>query len=294
MCPLVPSVLRIWEWRVCLNYNITAPSAGDVIGPLWWCGLPAALFTVLILNTILRGWPQNATNPTQELVRFSLWGVIPLVAILLLSSGDLTSLSGSRYRIVYVPAGVLLISGCLVTLATRPVAWLATLTLIGATGVCLESLPGQTLQQTSPSAREWQVMAETINQQALPDAPVFVQSGLVETSLVTLKYEDRLFMDYASSRAGRFYLTEPHSRFALPALWIQTADLEDYYKDVVWQACSDSKEVWVAGAFDTDLSRRSVESMDALLKSLGLTRRVIFESRNAVLYQYECVPPETP
>ena len=266
--PLVPALRRMSEWSPFLNYQSAEPSLGEIIGPVWWLGLPIGV----IVASLQRSRDGSATGPGWPRIMIALfWTLAPLLCLAGLATGSLTSLANPRYRVPFAAAGALLSA---MLLRWRPAPFV--LSLAGA--VCLLAAswwaegthPFRLGRLSDALAPEWQSVAERIERDGLEGEPVFVQSGLIESSLVPVLHDDPLFMEYVACRAGRFYLESPHPRYGLPFLWDEQTGVVDFYGQLLSEEASPRVDTfWVACALDTDLNRNSLDGIRQIAEFSG-------------------------
>lgn len=312
--PLVPAILRMWEWSPFLNYQRETQSVWRIIGPLWIVGLPAGLAIAWILSglrpdraheavasrsdhspvtTHVSSLPPYGTTSfplRRSLSLLALWALFPIVLIALAAHGDLTSLANPRYRVAYAAPGACLLAGLLTSIRGRAIhACLATAAALSAAWSVSPRLPWQLSRLGSPDAAEWKQAANIVEQEGGAGEPLFVQSGLIESSLVPAYYRDPLFMEYVACRMGRFYIETPHPRYGLPFLWETNPEMRAYFVEVLAEGRRASRDdVWLACATDTDLNRRSLEGMRTLIEQQGYQVREQWDFPALVLVRYAC------
>ncbi len=255
--PLIPALQRMIEWSPFLNYQSTEPGLREIIGPVWWLGIPAGLLIASILRsreteTAGARWPGIAVA--------LLWSIPPLLCLAGLATGSMTSLANPRYRVPFAAAGSLLAA---LLLRWRPppfaLSFAGALVLLVLGWGAGNAHPFQLGRLADPLAPEWQAAAERIEETGTAGEPVFVQSGLIESSLVPVLHNDPLFMEYVACRASRFYLESPHPRYGLPFLWDENTGVIQFYEQLLSKDASPRVDTfWVACALDTDLNRNSL------------------------------------
>lgn len=299
LSPLWPACRRIAEWAPLLNYRQAPPSLMEMIGPLWWAGLPLGLATAGALSALKLG---RAVSPaegprTRGVAVFAVWGVAPMLLLAVGAEAVSPSLGEMRYRIVYAPAGCLLIASLLERVRQRFRRGRSAGTygiLLPAAAVCMTaawwssgSIPWRSQMLNAPAAPDWETLALELDAHSADGEPVFVASGLIEQRLVPAFYDDPVFMDYTSCRLGRFYVRTAHPRYALPWVWPPSPDLAAYYRHVVSESSGTSHDVvWVAGGTDTDLGRGGIEGVSLLLRESGFRETGRWEQRTAALLQF--------
>lgn len=286
---LGPSMLRIWEWSPFLNFMKTESSVTQVLGALWWAGLPAG-WLLAMLCSVRGSRAGHALRLPGGLRWLIVWGLLPVLGLAVMSRGDFTTLANPRYQIVYtVPAACLI--AALLTRRTTPFAgFLGCVTAVGVAWFAAGHLPWELERAHPQRAREWEEIADMLEELGEGGEPLLVQSGLIESSLVPGLYRDPLFMDYVACRAGRFYLKTPHRRYGLPFFWDNNPGLEAFFRELAEETCATSQPViWVAAATDTDLNRSSLEGADSLLRRNGYAVELTRELEFSMLVRYRCV-----
>ncbi|MBX3440425.1 MAG: glycosyltransferase family 39 protein [Planctomycetaceae bacterium] len=300
--PLVPMIERIWEWRYALNYQLGSVPMWDALGPMIWLGMPLAG----LLGAIGAFWQSRAPRFESPMIAAApaaavlpAWGVcivmsfVPLALMVLAGQGDLSSLAHPRYRIPLAPA-----VACLVGLMCG--RWRRPSLAAGCLGMILACCwltagrsPWQLVRLGSPQAPIWKEMGETltrvVREENLEHAPVFVQSGLIESALIPVLPEDLAFHGYVSSRLGRFYAPTQNPRYALPLFWgREHVEMLAFFERTVRQAAaSDRSDLFVAVAIDTDVNRNSFQTFSRLLEQIGYQGTVVAGQEPwAVLYHY--------
>jgi hypothetical protein len=284
--PLLPSVIRLNEWSPFLNYHTQPPSFTDVIGPLWWIGLPMGVAAGLLIDRLSH--PKQTSRQSVYDLRFIIAvSVLPLILLLCLSQSDMTSLADPRYRIVYVPGAVLAIAGILHACANCRGAVIGCGVVVFATSLTASPRPWDARFFSSPNPSDWKILAETLQREGQSGEPVIVQSGLVESRLVPALYGDRLFMDYVSCRLGRCHMKRAYERYALPAVWIAGTEMDEFYSKLIREHLDRGNAIWLAGATDTDLNRDSIDRFSTLARELGYVRSTRLQQSGCSLFRYE-------
>ena len=135
--------------------------------------------------------------------------------------------------------------------------------------------PWQLGRLGSPTDAEWSEVGLYLTEHSAPGEPVFVQSGLVESSLIPLYAGDLMFMEYVACRVSRFYLETHHPRYGLPFSWDVKTGVQDYFRNVLPDIKSSeiangaAESFWIAAATDTDLNRNSLAGMQQVALSAG-------------------------
>ena len=273
--PLAPALRRMSEWSPFLNYQSAEPSLGEIIGPVWWLGLPAGV----IVASVMRSRDEAAKSVGWPRIVIALfWTLVPLLCLVGLATGSLTSLANPRYRVPFAAASALLSA---LLLRWRPAPFplsIAGALLLLATSWWAEGTHPLRLGRLSDAlAPEWQSVAGQIERDGLDGEPVFVQSGLIESSLVPVLHDDPQFMEYVACRASRFYLESPHPRYGLPFLWDERTGVIQFYERLLSDdAVPRVDSFWVACAMDTDLNRNSLAGIRQIAESSGF---VVTEER---------------
>lgn len=291
MClPLLPAIQRLREWSPVLNYMPEGQPWWKMLGPLWWAGVPAGI----ALAWIFRNRAAPAAVAGRRLLLPALWTLVPLLVLILLSRGDMSSLANPRYRIPYAAGGACLIAVAL--RATNPRAVVnaaATIAVIAVTWLLAEARPWELRRLGAPADVEWRDAARHIEQAGLTGEPVFVQSGLVESYLAPALYSDSLFLEYVGCRMSRFYLETPHPRIGLPYFYERPPELGPHFQSLMSAEATTPPGFWIAAATDTDLNRASLSGLEQLARSARY--ETTFEQRgpNMTLLHYER-PAESP
>jgi hypothetical protein len=294
--PLLPLLVRLWEWRHALNYQSGTVSVAQALGPFVWLALPAAAVLLLVpprrrtMPPIVRPVGEGAfAAPVGVSLAF---GLLPLLVLLLVSRDDLTSLSQPRYRIPYAVGNVCLLAAIL-TRPGRPVlAGLAAGVLVTACWLMQGTSPLDPGRLHAPDAPLWKELGQTLERAVQEPsgrgAPVFVQGGLIEGMLVPWMYDDPHFHGYLASRLGRFYAPNPNPRYGLPLLWGSgSRPMAQWYGEQISAASRERRDIYVAVATDTDLNRQSFAEFARLLEVHGYEGTPLAgEELMAMLYRF--------
>ncbi|WP_397568548.1 glycosyltransferase family 39 protein [Schlesneria sp. T3-172] len=266
--PLVPSVIRMAEWNSAFGFGQQPTPLWELFGPIWVVGLVVGLVMAKLVTGRSLSKPYEV-NSRHALVVLLVWGLAPLVMMAVVTHLGMPGLNNPRYRVAFAVPGAC----CLALLLVRyhsPVG-----AAVGAVALLVAAWSLETHRVWQPGRVSgverfhWREIALTIERDAQPGEPVFVQSGLMEGFLVPQFFNDPLFMDYVACRVSKFYLPSFHPRYALPFLWNGGAPLIDYYRTLIRQHGDQSRAVWVACATDTDLCRNSLPAMHLLLSEAG-------------------------
>ena len=266
MClPLIPSLFRLKEWGPILNYSDSSTSIWNVIGPLWWIGLPVGVVAVRALA--------RSRSP-QEISRSGLWitgacSLLPLLILAVLASSDMSSLANPRYRVAYAPAGACFLALLLTSSRRWKVSIGAAIVVLVVSWSLTPLGPWELGRLGSATEQEWRELNAYIEDNAKPGEPIFVQSGLTESYLVPLFTEDRVFLEYVACRVSRFYVETSHPRYALPYVWNTQTGVTDFFRGLLQNWHSDPGSFWVACATDTDLNQSSLDGIQAIARETG-------------------------
>ncbi|REJ95093.1 MAG: hypothetical protein DWQ34_06975 [Planctomycetota bacterium] len=289
--PLLHALLRMMEWSPLLNYQRETQPLFRIIGPLWWIGAPAGLAVAWIAARFSSATTDPPPRPRFPAGRLILWSVLPTLLIAAVAREDLTSLANPRYRVAYAVPAACLLAGLFTALARRPRrASLATLVALLAAWSLSPRTPFQTGRLGAPTAAEWRRAALLVEEHGEPGDLLFVQSGLIESNLVPLLFEDDQFLEYVACRMSRFYLESPHPRLGLPFFWDAAPGPTERFSNMLANnARTDRHDVWVASATDTDLNRRSLDGIEQLLAQAGYRAAEEWTESSLVLRRYQ--PP---
>ncbi len=264
--PLWPAVVRLREWGPFLNMLAPEASVWQTISSFWWLGLPLGGLAALVAGALLVRNSRPAGPKWMErdwlLLGCSLF---PLGVIAFIAVDDLSSLANPRYRVAYAPAGALWMAQWLTRTGSWKPAVIGLLVALGAAWSVQPLRPWQLGRLGSPADTSWRELSELIATQGQPGEPIFVQSGLVESSLVPGYFTDPVFMEYVACRVSKFYLPAAYPRQGLPYFWDE-ATLRHFENDLRSQS---PPALWIACATDTDLNRGSLTGMQQLVEKLG-------------------------
>lgn len=270
--PLRPMLLRMWDWRQALNYQTGTADFLASMGTFIWIALPLALFMRFIVRSQGADAPQIArkTERTLLIVLF-IAGVIPVLAVAFMAS-DLASLNNPRYRLPLAVAQACLF-GLLLARSNRAVGVAALVVALAASWIVADRSPFTLTRLSPPQAVAWQdigkSLAKVVGNESLGSADVYVQSGIIEGTLIPEFFADPQFHGYVSSRLGRFYAPTPNPRFALPLFWAPDYRSMIEFFDQRLTAVPDGGSLFVAIATDTDLNRASFEGFRQMLEQYG-------------------------
>lgn len=291
--PLIPSLLRLQEWSAALNFRGAPPPLWKGLGPYWWFTLPVGTAAAWLLSRLLPG--KAITVPIRRHgALLVLLGCLPVVVFAAFPGGSLATLAEPRYRLVYAPASVTLLAGCLINHRHLCAGLLAA--AIGITGAwwSLGEYPWHSVELSVPAAADWTKLTRELQQRGEPGEPLFVYSGLVESRLVPALFEDTLFMDYVACRAGRFIIEVPHPRHALPWNWVRHEPLLAFYEAAFETAPSrigsKATSVWLIASLDTDLGRDTVQRFTELASKHRFREADRTTTDKAVLVRFERSP----
>lgn len=292
IAPLIPSMLGLWKAGDVFNYIVVAAPPWEVIGPLWWLGLPIGWLLVRAASQHrLTGIDSENVQAwyRQNLRLFGFCSLVPLVLFAIASQVSLETLANPRYRIAISVPTACFLAGVFCRRGGRVVPTIATATAIGFAWLFAGFLPWKSPQLNAVASPAWKEFAEIIERDGQPGEPLFVQSGLVESNIVLGQFADPIFSDYVACRLGRFYLKTPHPRYGLPSLWLNldaNTQLIDYYAGIARAAKESKVDVWVASATDTDLARNSLQGIQQILFDAGYNAVTSIERPSAVLLHY--------
>jgi hypothetical protein len=284
--PLIPAVTRLREWGPFLNYMAADQPLRNFIGPFWWLGVPVGCGCCFIARRVfVRPMAVEKKEPRFEslplLVACSL---LPLLVLAYLASDGLSSLANPRYRVAYAPAGACLLA---ILLQRRSTWWLsasgAVIAIMVSWGMS-PLLPWQSGRLGSPADTEWFEVSRMIAEKSNPGEPLFVQSGLTESSLVAAYPEDSAFLEYVACRVSRFYVDSAHPRIGLPFLWEGPSGVRSAFREKLSVIISADGSFWVAAAVDTDLNRGSLAGFQQLIAETGF-RRIEYQDWPGVILE---------
>lgn len=288
--PLLPAIQRLREWSPVLNYMPEGQPWWKMLGPLWWAAVPAGLALAWLLR-------RRGTAPTvsaRRLLLPALWTIVPLLVLVVLARGDMSSLANPRYRIPYSAGAACLIAITLRSINPRVfVNSVSAVAVVAVAWLPADARPWELRRLGAPADVEWRDAAFEIQKSAQPDEPVFVQSGLVESYLVPALFDDPLFLEYVGCRVSRFYLGSRHPRIGLPYFYEAPLELSPHFQALMSPETSTSDSFWIAAATDTDLNRASLAGLEQLARSTRFEITVEHRGPNMTLLRYQR-PAESP
>ncbi len=311
LVPLLPTLLRIWEWSPFLNFQQNVSPPWEIIGPFWWFGIPLGWLTAWLIdcgmaplgessfNSLLTptglqkhrsriGQPKAHCSPRNEIGMLIFWSLVPLLLLVLLARGDRACLANPRYQIAFAIPGSCLIASLLARRGKSVAATIGCVAALASTWIMTGRSPLEPYRLRDPGAAHWQLMANIIQRDGNDDQPIFAQSGLVESTLVPAFFEDRQFLEYVACRISRFYLDRPCPRYGLPFNWKTSPEMRRYFADRLIETRSRGvTTAWLAGAIDTDLNRMSISGFEAILQEQGYVSVGEWNSPFAILKRYE-------
>jgi hypothetical protein len=289
--PLANSFLRMSIWGEHFGFH-GEPSLRETVSPMWWVGLPLGYVAGKLFEYFR---PSIRTADPSNTSRFGLamlliWGLAPTIGAISISHGELASLSNPRYRIGFdVAAGCLLVTLVTWRLGMRA-SVVAVVISIAASWSAADRLPWITKRLGTRQASQWKDMALHIQRYGNEAEPVFVQSGLGESYLIPALYEDRVFLDYAACRMGRFYLKSNHAQYGLPFRWDINEEVLRFYESLlVEHQNTRHKSLWLASASDTDLNISSYTFFDNMVCQNGYEIVETKQWQDAVLIHYKAI-----
>lgn len=267
--PLLPAIQRLSDWSHYLNLMAPEQPWWNIVTAYWWLGLPAGLVVGMIVsrgsNWAISELPQKLLEVWWQTWPWLLCSLLPIALLALVAVGDLSSLANPRYRVVYAPASALAIALLLSRLFPLRGRLAALLVVLGLSWSLAPLRPWELGRLGSPADQNWHTLSLHLQSQATPHTPLFVQSGLVESSLVPAFVHDRLFLEYVACRVSRFYVSQPHPRIGLPFVWDQQVEVD--FGELLQQL--GAEELWIAAATDTDLNLSSVAGFERVLDRQG-------------------------
>ena len=267
--PLLPALQRLQSWSPFLNMNASERPVWEIVSSYWWCSLPLGG-----LATVLLTWKSNR-RPEHQPPPDKLWSpagwillassLLPLVALAIGAVGDYSSLANPRYLTVYAPAGAVWGALLLARSGSWRVAIIGMLVTIVTAWINVPHRPWQLVRLGAPAEQHWKELGSVIAEHGAADDLILVQGGLVESSLVPLKLDDPLFLEYTACRMSRFYADAPLERVALPFFWNEQTLAE--FGSLV--EARHPSTIWIAAATDTDLNRNSLAGAQVLTARMG-------------------------
>jgi Dolichyl-phosphate-mannose-protein mannosyltransferase len=312
--PLLPTLFRMWEWSPFLNFQQNPSPPWEIIGSLWWFGIPLGWLTAWLVTqgmvflgqssfdtpsletkapkrgnqTVSPGSHRNHPKTPNEIWMLILWSLIPLLMLVVVARGDRACLGNPRYQIAFAIPGSCLIANILARRRPGLAATIGCVAALTATWVISGRSPLEPHRLRDPGASHWQLMAEIIQREGDDGQPVFAQSGLVESTLVPAFFEDRQFLEYVACRISQFYLDRPCPRYGLPFNWNSSPDMRRNFADILINARSRGvTTAWLAGAIDTDLNRMSISGFESILREQGYVIAGEWNTPFAILKRFE-------
>ncbi len=221
--PLWSSVQRLQEWSPYLNMRAPETPIWKTISSFWWLAVPVGFLVTTGISQLSRVsrtevTKDRAMKTNDAWVMLTCWGV-PLMVIAACAVGDMSSLANPRYRVAYAPAGTVWVAWLLSRSGSWKVSVAGLLVTVCAAWTLMPLRPWQLGRLGAAAERDWHELNLRLGTEALAGEPIYVQSGLVESSLVPAYLSDPLFLEYAASRVSRFYVPAPHARLGLPYFW---------------------------------------------------------------------------
>lgn len=303
VAPLAAAVRRLVEWAPFLNYRDEPPPMQEMLGPLWWAGLPAGWLGAFLIARAARGAAiggssrppagrqREAAPPLRNTgntwTAFAWWGLSPLIALAVAAIVWSPTLGEMRYRLVYAPASAVLLAIAVTRGRIVPAAALGITLLLAVSWSVSGAVPWRSTLLAAPAAPDWQQLARIVQDESRSGEVLFVSSGLIESRLVPALYADPLFMDYVACRMGRFSIETELRRQALPWYWTPAPELLDHYAAELTGVEESRRAVWIAGGTDTDLGRGVLEGLAAFLRTQGYREAQRWETPAAVLLRFE-------
>ena len=283
--PLVPSVMRMSDWNTVLSLGQPASQFWPLFGPMWIVGLGAGIVVARVFSRH-RDTSTTEANSNKNLIVFLLLGLAPLLMMFASTHLGLAGLNYPRYRVAFAIPAVCCLAIILCRRATPWPAALGAFLMLFCAWSLQPNRPWNMTRLAGIERSEWRDIALQIEQDGHAGQPVFVQSGLTESFLVPLYFEDRLFMDYVACRVGKFYLPTEHPRYAMPFIWANQTQMLDGFRQIIRTHALRGETIWVASALDTDLCRNSLPAMDSLLTGGGyqIVSQTQFSTAHLVRY----------
>ncbi|TWT47911.1 hypothetical protein KOR42_41090 [Thalassoglobus neptunius] len=283
--PLVPSLVRMARWSAILNFRPTPPSTLEILGPMWWAAFPASLLLAVLISSLTLKRSTQSSAPNWRVFGIAAFWGLGGVLLLGVASQWIPTLAEDRYRVIYLPAAAAFLGGLLDHRFGRPIATLAAICLISVTWCLSEGVLWKPEKLSTSAAMNWREMAKILDEESLDDQPVIVGSGLVESRLVPVMFEDPVLMDYIACRMGRFYLPADQQRTALPWVWIDDINLNRYYLEFLSEHAQ--SKLWVVAGTDTDLGRGGLIGLTNLLLRSGYQKIREVKTPTTALLQFE-------
>ncbi|MCA9057206.1 MAG: glycosyltransferase family 39 protein [Planctomycetaceae bacterium] len=290
--PLLSVVFRLHVVGDLMNLQSDSSLIPALIGKFNWVYIAGCLLGSAVAGRIMGGEPvrtrsRAVAGPDKFLLASTL---LPMGLFCLLSLTAVSSVANSpRYAVAYLVPQVLCVALLTVRFAreSAPGALIGVVAGVATMWCVLARSPLEPLRLSQSPAVEWKKIGAIIEQEGEEGEPLLVQSGLVESALVPMMYHDPVFLDYAACRAGRFYISTPHPRFALPYLWDVKTGVTEYFLERFHEfAQRPNSRLWIAAAMDTDLNEHSMMTLQRILTMNGWECVGRTEFDNSVLEQY--------
>ncbi len=294
--PLIPPLLRLNGWSPFMELQSVIPELTDVAGPVWLVGMPALLIATLVISLVQPKRIEELCSNLQPLLVVS--GAIALgsLSIFLVFGivGPHSLAANPRYQVAFTVAQSLFMATVIRRLTLRLRYQGASVVAIAA--VCLGATWGAVgssplfpirIAAATGTATEWKQASQLISNTSHKNDLILVQSGLVESYLVPMLYEDALFMEYVACRIGKLYLPEQRRRMALPSFWSSAPEMTEFFRKEFQRLQTNGASIWIASATETDIMQRSLHDTRRLLSNCGW-QCVHSEEKNAMtLERYE-------
>lgn len=287
--PLGPAILRLSEWGRLIDFQRSPASKFQAVGAVWTL---LALSTVIALQIVAVFFPREKKetpgprgplNPPMWVV-LTLW-LLPLALVGLMAVTSTPMLASPRYRVMIAPASALAVSLALTRAAAPLSSLIVTASLLSATTLLQGSTPFHAARLGNPVEQEWKrIGLQLAPHLADPSSIVFTQTGLAEGILLPLLPENERLKKYVACRLGPFY-TASDQAVPIPLLWEGRDPLRRIYQSKLSSA--GVREVWIAGASDTDLNAQSVETFAAFVLSEGFEQASVENRLGITLFRLQ-------
>lgn len=279
--PLLPAILRVREWSTFLNFGNLVATAWSALGPWSYRGVGCAAVLALATLLVTRRSPVR-----REIVLLATLSFLPLLAAWLLH-GEATPLANPRYRVALAPASAALVACLLSQLKAEWLRFAAVSAVLLAVWFPQTQRPWQLVRLADPASPEWQAAALQLDPLIAPDEPVFVQSGLVESSLMPVKYVDAQFSEYVACRLSPFHASRPGRRIGLPFFWNTSREMREHYQQCFQSNGQPLPRAWLLSATDTDLNQQSADGLLQLAGEAGYRPTLIGDWANVKLWRLD-------